>query len=456
MTGLQERIDITSLSNEGYGIGILKSGKKCFVEGALPGESVAVTVTKEASRYSFGKAYEFYETSPDRVIPALTEAIPGAALAHLSYSGQLDYKYNKVRDCLIRLAGTGEDEADKILSGIEGSDKTGCYRNHMQYKIEGNIIGQTASDGITIIPFEKEYLEYPVFASVVKETGKVLERYPTRLLTGLVLRASERTKEIMTEFITSDTRSHELVVREMQAFMKSTGLIDNIRKASADYKLEGVMFRISPDKISRRTRSGKRFILEGKNSYEEIFSGKRFTVEAGSFFQVNIPQAEKITKMISEYLEGTDVIWDLYCGTGTLGLSVLPEGGSLIGIESSPEAVNSAQRNAECNYSGQKDRISFILKDCGKTDLSSLIKTGKTKMPGAVIVDPPRKGLDDSLLTQLIHLGSEKLVYVSCDPATMARDLKKLKEAYETVKVTPVDMFPMTQHVECVTLMTRK
>ena len=450
-----ERIDITALSNEGLGIGILESGKKCFVEGALPGESVAVSLTREASKYSFAKAEEFFSESPDRVRPVLSDSVPGAAMAHLSYQGQLDYKFNKVRDCLVRL-GRVEDKADHIMKPILASEKTTGYRNHMQYRIDGNLIGQTGADGTTVIPFEKEYLEYPVFGKVIEVVKDFLDRSPTRLLTGLVLRGSERTKEITAEFITGDTRSHELVVREMNELISTTGLIDRIREAIGDYKLAGVMFRISPDKVSRRTRSGKRFIIDGKSSYEEIFCGKKFTVEAGSFFQVNIPQAEAICGKIKEFLQDSKVICDLYCGAGTLGLSVLHEGGELLGIESSREAIASAVRNAESAFPGAKDRITFVCKDCGKTDLKSFIDGGKIPSPDAVIVDPPRKGLDDQVIMQLIRLNVKKLVYVSCDPATLARDLKELSGTYKIESVTPVDMFPMTQHVECVVLMSKK
>ena len=451
-----ERIDITSLSNEGLGIGILESGKKCFVEGALPGESVTVSISKEASKYSFAKAEEYHSISPDRVLPALSDPVPGAAMAHLSYEGQLRYKSGKVRDCLIRLGRIEEEKADGILQAIVPSEKTTGYRNHMQYRIDGNLIGQTGADGTTVIPFEKEYLEYPVFGKVIEAVKDFLDRSPTRLLTGLVLRGSERTKEITAEFITGDTRSHELVVREVNELISSTGLIDRMREAIGDYKLAGVMFRISPDKVSRRTRSGKRFIIDGNSSYEEIFCGRKFTVEAGSFFQVNIPQAEAICGKIKGFLNDCQVICDLYCGAGTLGLSVLHEGGELLGIESSREAVASAVRNAESAFPGAKDRITFVCKDCGKTDLKSFIDSGKIPSPDAVIVDPPRKGLDDQVIMQLIRLNVKKLVYVSCDPATLARDLKELSGTYSIESVTPVDMFPMTQHIENLVILTRK
>ena len=450
-----ERLLIEALSNEGLGIGVLPSGKKCFVEGALPGEEVMVSITGDSARYSTGKAAEFIKISPDRVLPPGSDPVPGALLAHLSYEGQLEYKYNKVRDCLIRIGRFDAEAVDPVMHPIVPSDKTLGYRNHMQYKIAGNLIGQTAQDGITVIPFENEYLEYPVFGKVIEAVKDFLDRSPTRLLTGLVLRGSERTKEITAEFITGDTRSHELVVREMNGLIGSEGLIDSIKEAIGDYTLAGVMFRISPDKVSRRTRSGKRFLIDGKSSYEDIFCGKKFTVEAGSFFQVNIPQAEAICGKIREFLKDSKVICDLYCGAGTLGLSVLHEGGDLLGIESSKEAIASAIRNAESAFPGAKDRITFVCKDCGRTDLRAFIDSGKIPSPDAVIVDPPRKGLDDQVIMQLIRLNVQKLVYVSCDPATLARDLKALSGTYRIESVTPVDMFPMTQHVETVCLLEK-
>ena len=449
-------VKIEDLSNEGAGIGRLPSGKCCFVEGALPGETVEAAIVKDSPKFAECILENVITPSDQRVRPYGAPKIPGAALAHLSYGGQIAYKHKKVRDCLIRLGKIGAEDVDRVLSPVIPSAETTLYRNHMQYKIEGSIIGQTGSDGVSIIPYEEDFLEYPVFGKIVKAVEACLDRCPTKLLTGLVLRGSLRTGEVLAEFITCDTRSHETVIRQMQDLIKSAGIIEAIRDAAEGYELRGVLFRISPDRISGRTRSGKRFVLEGESFYEEEFCSQRFIVEAGSFFQVNIPQAEAIVNIIREYVSGSKTLVDLYCGAGTLGLSVMDEGTRLLGIETSQEAVNSAVRNAKSAYQEDQDRIKFIKKDAAKTDLAGMIRSGQIPAPDAVIVDPPRKGLGEPVIAQIKMLGAPKLVYVSCDPATLARDLKMLRSDYTIDKVQPVDMFPMTYHIENVVLMSKR
>ncbi|MBO4243392.1 MAG: class I SAM-dependent RNA methyltransferase, partial [Clostridiales bacterium] len=195
--------------------------------------------------------------------------------------------------------------------------------------------------------------------------------------------------------------------------------------------------------------SGKRVILTGTDNYREKLCGREFLVKAGAFFQVNTDQAEKLYNEAAKGTENANTIWDLYCGTGSVGLSIVREGQELTGIEISGEAVESAKINAKLS---NIDNAKFILRDLTKTDIS---KEGLPS-PDAVVIDPPRKGSDVRTIGSIIKSRPENIVYISCDPATLARDLKQFREAYRITGVTPVDMFPQTSHCEVVVSMTKE
>ncbi|MBQ1296581.1 MAG: class I SAM-dependent RNA methyltransferase, partial [Clostridiales bacterium] len=242
-------------------------------------------------------------------------------------------------------------------------------------------------------------------------------------------------------------------------YIASTGLNDAVRKTCEKdgFNLNGLLLRISPNKVSKRTRTGVRTIIEGVDYYDEIFCGRKFRIKAGSFFQVNTSQAEKLANKASEACGGASVIYDLYCGCGTLGLAVKKKGQSLFGIEVVPEAVASAKINRSLALSqDEASECEFICKDVLKADFGSLIKSGKIKAPDCVIVDPPRKGLDIGVVKKIMELGAPSVCYISCDPATLARDLKILTREYEIREVTPADLFPNAAHVETVVLLWRK
>ena len=434
-------IEIRALGNACEGIGTLPDGKKIFVDSpVITGEICSVEITQEKNKYSRGKCLEILRPSPDRVIP-YGEEIPGANLAHISYEKQLEYKQDKVHGCLVRLGGFSDMDVAQIMRPIVPSPKTEHYRNHMQYSIKDGRFCLKSQGTNDDIPVDDSPLEYEMFGRCRALITSALSDYPNRLIDGVVLRGSERTGEMLVELVSFADTSSELIIRDVKSFIDATHLVENLNAS-------GIMLRISNTATEKRTRGGKRVVLYGSDHYSEILCDRSFKVKAGAFFQVNLPQAEVLYRLAtpSSY---KGALWDLYCGTGTVGLSLVTEGHKLIGADISPEAIASAKENA-LRLGTDAD---FICKPASK--ITSLLS--KITHDDAVVVDPPRAGLEFSLIRSLLAQKPSEISYISCDPATLARDLKLLTESgdYFVNSVTPVDMFPQTGHVETVVLLSK-
>ena len=454
-------VDIRALGTDGQGIGTLPSGKICFVEGVFPEETCLVRIISESSKFANCEAISVIRTSPSRVraFEPVKDLSGGLPLASLSYEAQLEYKASKVRDCLARVGRISEEELSSVMKPIVPCDRPGRYRNHMQYAVKDNRVGLLAAGSDRLGAYDEELIEYEIFSRLRRAAEACFERAPTTLFSGLVMRGSERTGEVLVEFVSSLSASHEIVIRDCSSYLDASGMTSGFERVceEAGFALNGVLLRISPDKTSKRTRSGKRAVIRGVDHYDEIFCGRRLRVKAGSFFQVNTEQAEKLAGLVSEWINDANVFYDLYCGAGTLGIAVKREGQKVFGVESVPEAVESAKINRSLAFpDGGADELSFLCRDVLKTDLAGMIKAGKIEAPDAVIVDPPRKGLDAGVIVKIEELAPAKIAYVSCDPATLARDLRMLTRKYRITSVTPVDLFANAAHVECVVLMLRK
>ena len=451
---------ITSLDEAGRGIGKMPSGKTFFVEGVFPGETVTCREISSSSRFSVCEALTVSEASPFRTSP-FEQGKPlcgGLPLASLSYSAQLEFKASRVRECLERIGRFDEGLLDSVTAPIVSCNPPLRYRKHMQYAISGGRVGLFASGSHELADYDGELIEYEIFSRLREALEKCFERAPSNLFEGLVLRASERTGQLLTEFVSGSTAPHEIVIRDCRSYIDTTGLgsIFNEICSENGYKLNGIILRISPDKASRRTRGGTRVVLSGEDYYDEIFCGRRMRVKSGSFFQVNTKQAEKLADLASEGCCSASVIYDLYCGCGTLGIGIKRPGQKIFGIETVHEAVESAKINRSLAFpDGGAEECTYICKDVLKADIKSLIKNGKLSHPDTIIVDPPRKGMDPGVIKRIVEISPEIVVYVSCDPATLARDLKIFAGNYKITKVTPVDLFPHTPHVETVVLLSK-
>ena len=453
-------LTITAIGSEGQGIGVLPSGKTCFASGVFPGEKCLVEVVSETNKYVVADVKELLEPSPDRTSdfrPA-DEVSGGLPFACLSYDAQLKFKQTRVRECLSRIGGFDSALLDEVMKPILAADDPFRYRNHMQYAVRDGRIGLLCAKSDDLGEYDGKLIEYEIFSKIRAKAEEVFERAPTRLFDGLVLRGSLRTKEVLIELVSPDDGPHEVVIRDAKNYIAATRLCEVLKSVcEADgFKLNGLLFRISSTKSSKRTRSGIRTVIEGVDYYDEKFAGRTFRIKAGSFFQVNTDQAEKLANKASEACGDAKVIYDLYCGCGTLGLSVKKKGQKLLGIEVVPEAIQSAKINRSLSLDeAEADECEFICKDVLKTDFASLIKSGKISKPDCIIVDPPRKGLDIGVVKKLIELGAPSICYVSCDPATLARDLKMLTREYKIVEVTPADLFPNAAHVETIVILSK-
>ena len=453
-------VKITALGSEGQGIGNLPSGKTCFVSGVFPGEVCLCEKVSETNKYAVLDAVELIEKSPDRISafrPA-DEVSGGLPFAALSYEAQLKFKETRVRDCLTRIGGFDEALIKDVFKPVMGAGNPFRYRNHMQYAIRDGRVGLLCGKSDALGDYDSELIEYEIFEKIKVSVEDIFERAPTRLFDGLVLRGSLRTNEVLAELVSSSDAPHEVVIRDAKNYIDATGLLASVKSVCENdgFKLNGLLFRISPNKASKRTRSGLRTVIEGVDYYDETFCGRTFRIKAGSFFQVNTEQAEKLANKASEACGDAKVIYDLYCGCGTLGLAVKQKGQTLLGIEVVPEAIASAKINRSLSLDEQEaSECEFICKDVLKADFSQLIKSGKMLPPDVIIVDPPRKGLDIGVVKKVMELGAPKICYISCDPATLARDLKMISRDYRIEEVTPVDLFPNAAHIETVVLMTK-
>ena len=453
-------VSITALGSEGQGIGTLPSGKTCFVQGVFPGETCRCRLISETSKYAVCDALELTVTSPDRTAPFMPadKVSGGLPFACLSYGAQLRFKEKRVRDCLTRIGGFDPALIDAVFKPVVGSDDPFRYRNHMQYAVRDGKVGLLCARSGELGEYDGKLIEYEIFGKLRQDLEDIFERAPARLFDGLVLRGSLRTKEILTELTSSSDQPHEVVIRDAGNYIDSTGLYGSFSETCAKegFVLKGLLLRISPNKISKRTRSGIRAVIKGVDHYDEIFCGKHLRIKAGSFFQVNTGQAEKLAGKASEACKDAKVIYDLYCGCGTMGLAVKQKGQKLLGIEVVPEAVQSAKINRSLALSpDEADECDFICKDVLKADFNSLIRAGKILPPDCIIVDPPRKGLDIGVVKKLLETGAPAVCYISCDPATLARDLKMLTRDYRLTEVTPVDLFPNASHVETVVILSK-
>ena len=452
---------ITGIDEAGRGIGKEPSGKTFFCEGVFPGEKCLVREISSSARFSVCEALSVLETSPSRIAPFDCEKLlcGGLPLAALNYPAQLEFKASRVRECLERIGRIDSGLLDSVMAPIVACDPPARYRNHMQYAISRGKVGLLASGSHELAEYDGALIEYEIFSLLREALEKSFERAPTNLFEGLVLRASKRTNEVLAEFVSGSTAPHEIVIRDCSSYIDATGIGKKFEEICTDngFKLNGLLLRISPDKASRRTRGGTRVVLSGVDYYDEIFYGRRMRVKAGSFFQVNTRQAEELAKLASEGCAEATVIYDLYCGCGTLGIGIKKPGQKIFGIETVPEAIESAKINRSLAFpDGGAEECSYICKDVLKADMASLIRSGKLAHPDTIIVDPPRKGMDPGVINRIIEIAPKSVVYVSCDPATLARDLKMFVRNYDILKVTPVDLFPHAAHVETVVLLAKK
>lgn len=441
-------LEITGFSSEGSGVGH-HDGQAVFVQGAATGDTVQCLIIKAKKNYAIGKLQHILKASPDRIIPdcPVFPRCGGCQYRHISYEAETAIKTQKVRDAFRRIG-----HLEIVPEEAVGAENTDRYRNKAQYPVEtanGRLLtGFYAPFSHRVIDCKSCMLQPAEFSDILKIVAKWSEKYKipsyneeTRkgLLRHIYIRKAFSTGEIMVCLVINGDK-----------IFKSEELICALTKANANIKTVLLNFNTEDTNVIMG-KKGK--TLYGKGYIEDILCGKRFRISPLSFYQVNHAQAQRLYEKAAEFAigENTKTLVDLYCGTGTIGLTMADKVDSLIGVEIVPEAIEDAKINAKINNA---DNARFI---CGDAAEAAKILKDEGISPDTVILDPPRKGCDEALLHTVCEMNPERIVYVSCDPATLARDLQILEASgYEIIKAIPYDLFPRTVHIETVALLTRK
>ncbi len=442
-------LEITATSSEGVGIGRFE-GVAVFVPNTAVGDVIMCKIVKAQKNLCFGIIEKILTPSKDRVeidCPYFVKC-GGCTYRHISYDSEILLKKNKVKETIERIGGFENVEIDEMISA-KNRDR---YRNKAQIPIgldkDGKLImGFYAKHSHRIIDMQtcllqKEEMDIAqdIFRQWFCDFGDSVydEKSHKGVLRHLYLRYGEKTDELMVCIvINGDSLKH---ADKLVAMLR-----DNLPC------LAGISLNINKEKTN--VVLGKNYrTLYKKDHIEDLLCGLKFEISPASFYQVNRHQAEKLYEKAAQYagLLGKEILMDLYCGAGTIGLSMAHKAKKLIGVEIIPKAIENAKKNAKINGI---ENAEFI---CGDASTATDLLKKRGEKPDVVIIDPPRKGCDEALISTLSDLSPQKIVYISCDCATLARDLKKFKDySYFPKKISACDLFPGTFHIESVVLLTR-
>lgn len=456
---------IESTAFKGKGVGKL-DGRAVFVSGTAPGDLVEARVVKTKKSYLEAKLSRLLEPSPDRIEPRCYHAsvCGGCTWQHLPYPFQLKNKEQHVRDHIERIAHL--DPA--ITNPIVPCENPFYYRNKMEYSFstrrwltEDEIQSEEYVDdsgfaaGLhapgrfdKILNLRECHLQAPISFEILDFVRNYcikngIPAFDNKSNTGymrhLMIRNSHYTDDLMVNLVTYEDQ--EKVIRKLadsllETFPSITTIINNVNDKS------------NPTAVGRFEN-----VLYGPGTITDQIGRHRFQIDANAFFQTNTHQAEKLYEVAKTFAELSeeDLLYDLYCGVGTLSLFMAQSAKKVVGVELVDVAIQNARYNASSNGVGNVEFVLGDMKDTLNTEF--LAKYG---FPDCIVTDPPRSGMHPDVVRQLSDLKVSRLVYVSCDPSTMARDLQILKEFYTVENIQPVDMFPQTYHIEAVARLTKK
>ena len=444
-------LQIERLSSDGSGVAHSADGEAVFVPGTAPGDEAQVRIVKDCGRYAFGILDQLLVSSPDRIAVDCPLAGPcgGCSLRHLDYAAELRAKQKSVADAFHRIGGL-----DVPVLDICPSPEVDRYRNKVQFPVglDKNgmpCIGFFAGHTHRIVPCPDCKLQ----PSVLNEIGNALcaffaekdiQPYHEETGKGLVrhifLRRGTHSGQIMVCLVCTRARfphAEELCTRLREQFPAITTILLNVNAKNTNVIL-----------------GAETHILYGPGYIEDTLCNVPVRLGPLSFYQVNTLAAEQLYGIAAQYAQLTpgDLLLDLYCGMGTIGLSMVERCRELVGVEIVPEAIESAKANAARMGDAVASRSRFFCADAGQA-ATQLAAEGLH--PDVVMLDPPRKGCDEATLSAVVRMSPRRVVYVSCNPSTAARDAAWLEQyGYHAEKVQPVDLFPRTKHVEAVLLLT--
>ena len=442
-------VDIIDTGFQGEGIAKI-DGLTIFIPNAIKGEKLKILIVKVLSSHAFGKIVEIIEKSPYRIESDCTtyKRCGGCSLRHIKYEETLKMKQNAVQSLVNKTL------ANKIkVNEIVGMENPYHYRNKAQYPMGLNkdgkpVIGVFANRTHEIIPIntcfiqneQTEEIAKYIFEFLVKNNISVYnEKTQKGLVRHIVTKIGIKTNEIMCILVINGKempKEKELVEELTNKFKNIKTIVKNINTRNTNVIL-----------------GNENINLFGDGYITDILGEYKFKISPMSFYQVNPIQAEKLYNLGVESANITknDVVFDLYCGIGTISLFMSKFAKKVYGVEIVEEAIIAAKENAKIN---NVDNTEFIAGDVEKV-LDELVNV-KQIMPDIIMVDPPRRGLDNTSIENIKKVRPKKVVYISCNPATLVRDLAKLEEIYEVKKIKPVDMFPYTSSVECVAVLNVK
>lgn len=444
-------VTIEDMGHDGEGIGKV-DGYTVFVKDAVIGDTVQAKIMKAKKNYGYARLMEILEPSKDRVESRCPYArqCGGCQIQALSYEKQLAYKQQKIENNLIRIGGFQKDEIP--MQPIIGMEDPYHYRNKAQFPVgcdkEGHLIaGFYAGRTHSIISNRKCYLGVEVNEQILNLVLAHMEAYAIPaydektgkgLVRHVLIRYGFQSKEIMVCLVVNGSRipGAEDLIAKLREIPGMTSISLNINREKTNVILG---------------RKGK--LLWGQEYITDTIGPIAYQISPQSFYQVNPVQTQKLYEKALEYagLEGNETVWDLYCGIGTISLFLAQKAKQVYGVEIVPAAIEDAKRNATLNHITNAE---FFV---GKAEEVLPEKYEKEGIyADVIVVDPPRKGCEESVLATMVKMQPKRIVYVSCDSATLARDLKYLRgEGYEVKKVQGVDQFPHTVHVETVVLLSQ-
>lgn len=467
-------------------------GVAVFVKDTVVGDFVRIRIVKVKKQYAYGRLEEIISPSPYRVDApcAYARSCGGCTLMHMSYEKQLEYKWNKVRNCLERIGGL--ENAGDLMEPIHGMETPYHYRNKMQFPVgldkNGRVqIGFYAGRTHSIIDLEECKIGHPVNDYILKELRVWLQNWQDR--TGRFIYDEERHKGLVRHILTRvGFTTGELMVCVVinGEDLPASALRKGNQKESADEEmscsaelaahmlgavnaynqsvkgdadtitLKSLSININREQTNRILGDTCK-TLWGESFITDYIGGIAFRISPMSFYQVNPVQTGLLYDKALEYadLKGEEVVWDMYCGIGTISLCLAQKAKKVYGVEIVPQAIEDARENAVLN--GINNTEFF----CGKAEevVPEFYQKGENagRHPYVVVVDPPRKGCEEVLLQTIVEMAPNRLVYVSCDPATLARDVKRLGEmGYEVKRVAVYDQFGHSGHVETVVKLSLK
>lgn len=444
------QILIDDMTVEGAGVGHI-NGAAVFVDNSVVGDHLEIIIIKAAKNYFVGKIKKILNPSKLRIENdcASFPRCGGCAFRNISYQSECEIKQKRVLDCIKRIA-----KNNTIPNDIVGCENIASYRNKAQYKFsldrDGNIqIGFFARHSHRVIDCENCLLQPKEFSDIVRTVRKYAEDNNLSvynettgkgLLRQLYIRKGFATNEIMVCLVINGNRLYnqeELVTELQKTNPNIASIIVNLNREKTNV--------ILGDECQR---------IYGKDTITDVLLGVKFKLSPHSFYQVNPTQAEKLFKKAEEYaeLKGEETVLDLYCGVGAVGLCATRKAKKIIGVEIVPQAVENARENALANGITNAEFI------CADATGAVQVLSSRGISPDVVMIDPPRKGCTPELISIITEkMKPQRVVYISCDPATLARDIAIFEEkGYSLKEITPFDLFPRTPHCEAVCKLVRR